>query len=324
MAAEAPPTAEIATGELRARIYLPDSKEGFYRGTRFDWSGVLYSLQYQGHEYYGPWFQRTDPKIHDFIYEGSDVVAGPCSAITGPVDEFRPLGWDAAKPGTTFVKIGVGALLKPDGNKYDAYRLYDIADPGRWTVRKFRDRMEFTHQLTDLSSGYSYVYKKTVRLRQDEPAMVLEHSVKNTGQRRIETSVYNHNFLILDGQPPGPGLTISTPFDIESPKPPNKDLAEVRGKEIVYLKALEGRDVVSCPIAGFGIRADDHQVRIENSKLGIGMSIEGDRPLQRVALWSIRTVMAVEPFVAVAIEPGSEFTWKSTYRYFTLPGKSDK
>ena len=54
------------------------------------------------------------------------------------------------------------------------------------------------------------------------------------------------------------------------------------------------------------------------------MSIEGDRPLQRVALWSIRTVMAVEPFVGVAIEPGSEFTWKSTYRYFTLPGKSDK
>jgi len=29
--------------------------------------------------------------------------------------------------------------------------------------------------------------------------------------------------------------------------------------------------------------------------------------------------MAIEPFVAVAVEPGSEFTWKTTYRYYTLP-----
>ncbi len=317
------PTAEIGNGEIRARIYLPDAKQGYYRGTRFDWSGVLFSLQFQGHEYYGPWFQRTDPKIHDFVYDGSDIVAGPCSAITGPVDEFRPLGWDAAKAGATFVKIGVGALRKPENGKYDAYRLYDISDGGKWTVRKLRDRIEFLHQLTDLSSGYSYVYKKTVRLVQGEPEMVLEHSLKNTGQRPIDTTVYNHNFLIMDGQAPGPGLTISTPFEIETRRPPNQELAEVRGKQIVYLKTLEGKDVVSCPMQGFGSRAEDNQVRIENSKLGIGMSIEADRPLHSESLWSIRSVMAVEPFIAVAIEAGREFTWKSTYRYYKLPAKGN-
>ena len=313
------PFAEIGNGEISVKIYLPDAKQGFYRGTRFDWSGVLFSLQYKGHEYYGPWFQRTDPKIHDFVYDGNDIVAGPCSAITGPVDEFRPLGWDAAKPGETFLKIGVGTLRKPENGKYDAYRLYDIAEPGKWTVRKFRDRIEFLHQLTDMASGYSYVYKKTVRLVQGEPEMVLEHSLKNTGQRNIDTTVYNHNFLILDGQPPGPGLTITTPYAVESAHPPNKDLADIRGKQIVYLKALEGKDVVFCPVQGFGPRAEDNQVSIENSKLGIGMSIQGDRPLHSQSLWSIRSVMAIEPFVALTIEPGRESLWKSTYRYYTLP-----
>ena len=314
------PTAEIANGELRARIYLPDLKSGYYRGTRFDWSGVLYSLEYQGHEYYGPWFDKTDPNTHDFVYDGGSIVAGPCSAIPGPVDEFRPLGWDTAKPGATFIKIGVGALRKPEGKsdgKYDAYRLYDIADGGKWTVRKNRESVEFTQQLVDSASGYAYIYKKTVRLTKGEPEMVLEHSLKNTGSRAIETSVYNHNFLIMDKQAPGPGLTLTMPFDIQTARPPNKELAEVRGKQIVYLKTLEGRDVVALPVAGFSRAVEDHRIRIENGKLG--MSIAGDRPLQSAALWSIRSVMAIEPFIAVAVEPGAEFTWKSAYRYFTLP-----
>ena len=33
------PTATIANDQLRASIYLPDAKAGYYRGTRFDWSG---------------------------------------------------------------------------------------------------------------------------------------------------------------------------------------------------------------------------------------------------------------------------------------------
>jgi hypothetical protein len=36
----------------------------------------------------------------------------------GPADEFRPLGYDAAKPGGTFVKIGVGMLKRTDEKAY--------------------------------------------------------------------------------------------------------------------------------------------------------------------------------------------------------------
>jgi hypothetical protein len=49
------------------------------------------------------------------------------------------------------------------------------------------------------------------------------------------------------------------------------------------------------------------------------MKIISDRPLARESLWSIRSVVAMEPFVAIAIEPGAEFSWKSTYSYYTLP-----
>jgi hypothetical protein len=316
------PQAEITNGQIQAKIYLPDAKNGYYRATRFDWSGVVYSLQYNGHDYYGPWFQKTDPSVHDFVYRGPDIVASPCTAITGPVDEFAPIGWDEAKPGGTFIKIGVGALRRPDEGTYDNYRLYEIIDSGKRTIKNDRESIEFAQDLA-AASGYAYTYRKTLRLTDGRPEMVMEHSLKNTGSRAIRTRVYNHNFLVLDGQPPGPGFIITVPFQIQTRRPPTKELAEIRGNQIVYLKTLQNRDIVTTPLEGFTQSPKDNDIRIENNRLGVGMRITGDRPLSSESLWSIRAVLAMEPFVNVAIEPGNEFTWKSTYNYYALPA-SDK
>jgi hypothetical protein len=314
------PVAEISNGEIRARIHLPDANAGFYRGTRFDGSGIIYSLQYKGHEYYGPWFDRIEPPVHDFVYRGAEIVAGAASAITGPVDEFAPSGWEQAQPGGVFLKIGVGALRRPDAAPYDSYRLYDAASRGTWTVRTARDSVEFTHTLADASTGYGYVYRKTVRLEPGKPEMVLEHRLKNTGRRAIETSVYNHNFLTLDRQAPGAGLTITFPFAIRAGQPPDARLAAIRGNQVAYLRTLEGQDRVAMPVEGFGTSVRDHDIRIENTRLGAGVRIAGDRPLARVYLWSIRSVVSVEPFVAVAAAPGEEFTWTTRYTYYTVTG----
>lgn len=83
------PQAEISNGQIHAKLYLPDPQNGYYRATRFDWSGVISSLEWNGHNYFGQWFERYDPKLHD--------------SITGPVEEFLTnssgLGYDEAKPG---------------------------------------------------------------------------------------------------------------------------------------------------------------------------------------------------------------------------------
>lgn len=322
LSAAGPPQAEITNGLIRAKIYLPDARDGYYRGTRFDWSGVISSLEYQGHNYYGPWFDRVDPQVHDYRYEGAEIVASLCSGISGPVEEFQThgtaLGWDEAKAGGTFIKIGVGVLRK-DNADYDFVKLYQIVDPGKWTVEKHRDSIEFTQELSDPASGYGYLYRKTLRLVEGKPEMVLEHSLKNTGRRTIQSTVYNHNFLVLDKQPPGPDFEISVPFAIQSPHPPSPNLAEIRGTRFVYLKALSNEDVVETALLGFGDSPKDNEIRIENRKTGAGMRITGDHPLSHLNLWSIRTVLALEPFISMTIDPGREFTWKMSYQYHTLP-----
>ena len=315
------PQAEISNAQIHAILYLPDAQRGYYRGTRFDWSGIIASLEYKGHNYYGPWFQRIDPKVHDFIYDGPDIVAGLASAISGPVEEYASgattLGYDEAKPGDTFLKIGVGALRKPQETRYDHFKAYEVVDPGKWSINKGPDWIEFSQEIEG-PAGYAYVYRKTIRLAKDKPQMILQHSLKNTGRRAIEANVYNHNFLVLDKQPTGPDFEISFPFEIKSARPPKEELAAIRGNRIVYLKTLQNQDTVSANLQGFGDSAKDFDIRIENRKVGVGMRITADRPLLRAMLWSIRSVLAMEPFIGMAIKPGAEFSWTLTYDFYSL------
>ena len=319
LAAAELPQAELTNGSLRVKVYLPDAANGFYRATRFDWSGMIHSLEYGGHQYYGPWFQATDPKVRDFVYQGNQIVAGPCTAATGPAEEFstddKALGYGEAKPGGTFLKIGVGVLRRPDAAEYDHFHLYEIVDPGKWQMKTSGNSAEFTQQVNDARSGYGYEYRKIVRLAGTGPEMTIEHSFRNTGRNAISSRVYNHNFLVLHGQPPGPDFTISVPFEIRSDRPPDASLAEIRGKQIVYRKTLEGRDRVMTPMAGFGPDASDYDVQIVNTKTGVGVRVTADRPLANLMLWSIRAVMSVEPFVEFSVKPGETYGWTLKYRY---------
>jgi hypothetical protein len=313
------PTAELSNAKISLAMYLPDSKKGYYRSTRFDWSGAIYSLIYEGHEYYGHWYDRIDPKVINWVYEGPEIVSGPCSALCGPVNEFQPpLGFNEAKPGGTFIKIGVGVLRKGDGN-YNSYEPYEVLDCGTWSVNKGADFIEFVQVLNDNNSGFAYIYRKVIKLSEGKPEMVIEHSLKNTGTRQINSSVYNHNFIVLDRQAPGPDFIFKVPYQIKAVQTPKKELAEIRGNQVVYLKNLSGEDEAVVIMEGFSEKISDTEIIIENQKVGAGIRISGNRPLIKSILWSVRTVLAVEPFNAISIEPGGEFTWDNRFEYYTLP-----
>ena len=109
------------------------------------------------------------------------------------------------------------------------------------------------------------------------------------------------------------------PFAVSTGRKPNPELAAIEGNKVVYKKTLAGEDVVSFPITGFGETASDHEIRVENRALKAGVSMRGDKPLKSVSLWSIRSNISVEPFVAVSVAPGNEFRWTSSYRYYSIP-----
>jgi hypothetical protein len=304
---------------LKVLVYLPDARQGFFRGTRFDWAGVVGRLEYANHVYYDRWFSKMDPGTRDWEVT-PEVIAGPNTAITGPVEEFQqPLGYDTAPAGGAFVKIGVGVLKKSsDGAAYSAFQLYEIADAGVRTLDVKSNAVSFTHDVAEPVSGYGYSYTKAIRLTPGQPELKLEHHLKNTGRQRIDTTVYNHNFLALDGLTTGAGFVVKTPYEIVSARPPNGALAEIRGRSVVYLADLVERQTVTTSLTGFGPTAADYDFRVEHTKAGAGVRITGDRPLANASLWSMRNTLAVEPFIAIGLDPGQEFSWTLTYTYYLL------
>ncbi|MDN3688602.1 hypothetical protein [Cyclobacterium jeungdonense] len=309
-----PPEAKITNGLLSARLYLPDPEKGYYRASRFDWSGVISSLKYNGHEYFGQWFETYDPKIND--------------AIMGPVDEFGPLGYEEARPGETFVKIGVGGLRKVDENGYRFMFTYDITNPGKWTVTPFEDRIEFTHDLQD-DSGYGYRYTKTVKLVAGKPEMLLSYRLKNTGTKTINTTTYNHHFFVLDGEPTGPNIQFTFPADVRMSTGEEGNsrgfgtLADIKEGVLSFNRKFnKGEQVYSSGLPGFGNSPDEHQFSLENTKTGAGVRVQGNKPLEKMVFWANPSAYCAEPYIRLTLSPGEAITYQNKYTFYSgKPGE---
>ena len=305
------PQGEITNGLITAKLFLPDSEKGYYRATRFDWSGVIPSLAYKGHQYFGEWNQSPyNPKLND--------------AIQGPVQEFEPIGYNEAKVGESFVKIGVGYLKKIEERSYRYAFTYEIVDNGTWTVSKKKDRITFVQKLND-PSGYAYVYTKTVRLVKGKSQMVLEHSLKNTGKKTITTSVYDHNFFVIDNEPTGPNMKMTFPFEPKAVDKGNGSLkgfgtiANIQGKSIIYERTLnKGEQVYSSGLQGFRNLADDYNIIPENIKTGAGVKITSDQVLEKLVYWACPTTACAEPYVRLSVAPGQQISWRYNYEFFAL------
>lgn len=300
------PKASISNGLIDAVVYLPDSANGYYRGSRFDWSGVVPCLAYQGHTYFGVWFPHYDPLLHD--------------AITGPVEEFRQAddttawGYDHAKPGEPFVKPGVGVLRRTDDTPYKFSAQYPLVDGGKWTVRTQPAGVSFTHHLQG-PPGFAYVYTKVLKLEKNKPILVLEHEMKNTGTAPIETDVYDHDFYMIDNAVTGPDMVVRFPFTPQA-EPGLENGARTDGKEIVYGRELLTGETASSTLTGYSNQPSDYDFFVENRKTGAGVEQSGDLPISRLYFWSIRTTICPEAYVHLKIAPGQSAHWTIRYRFY--------
>ena len=300
------PKASISNGVVQAVVYLPDPKDGYYRGTRFDWSGVVPCLTYKGHDYFGVWFPHYSPLIND--------------AITGPVEEFRSsdggLNYDAAKPGELFVKPGVGVLRKVDDSPYKYMYRYPFVDGGKWTVHSKRSAVAITQHLQS-PLGIAYVYTKTLKLDKRLPVLILQHEMKNTGTKAMDLEVYDHDFFMLDGAPTGPGMVVRFPFEPKAERS-MEPWAKIEGTEIVYTEEIPQQPRASATsfLTGYSDNPSDYDITVENQKTGVGVEQTSTSPIARFNFWSIHTTICPEAYIHLNIPPGQTAHWTIRYRFY--------
>jgi hypothetical protein len=301
-----PPSARLSNGKLTAVVYLPDQEHGFYRGSRFDWAGIVGCAALDGHTFFGEWFNHYDPMGND--------------AVTGPAEEFRhpssELGYEEAMPGGLFVKIGVGVLRRLNSSPYSFGAPYPIVDHGRWTVKVHRRSIVFRQELHS-SIGYAYRYEKILSLDKNGAVLGLEHHLKNLGTKPIETFVYDHDFYMLDGKTTGPSMEVRFPFKpvLDKPLP---ETAQLDGATVRFVAPLQPGHGVGAYLTGFSNNVSDYDITFEDKDLGVGVEQTADSPIAKAYLWATPKTVCPEAYIAIHIAPGQTQAWSIHYRFFNL------
>lgn len=278
----------------------PLAKEPYYRGTRFDRSGIILSLEHAGHVFVRPWFREYDPYMHD--------------AVSGPAEEFTQIGYDAAFPGENFLKIGVG-WLKRNYAPYDRFKLYEVVDSGHISVEKEAGSALFTQILPGC-----YDYSKRV-LIPEEGKLRLEHSLKNTGGSPLDFYVYSHNFFMLDGKPVNGNTRIILSFKPIGDWRAKYDCVRLADFGIAFDRALaEGESVFMGNLreaetskVPFTFVLADYETR---------MTVSGtcDRKIDYSVFWANPDVACIEPYMPLHVLPGETAEW--TLEYLFSKGKT--
>ena len=340
----------LERGTTRVQMMDPRAAEPYYRGTRFDRTGIILDLVAGGHRYVQPWQRRYDPWSHD--------------AVSGPAEEFLPTG--AGRPGlhsatsilaalrlsdaergpdpageTNWLKIGVG-LLQNDGAPYDRFKLYEVLDSGHLSVvwghadgggagpvpgvtqpqrsEDGRSREQgpsasptavaFRHVL----DGF-YDYRKTVEIPADG-SLRLTHALRNDSAEPLDTYVYCHNFFILDGAPTGHATRFEFPWrpigDWRAPY----DSVRLTERGIAFDRDLRPDETVFMGNLRPELsESSGYRFLLHNLENGLRVEAACDRPMDYAVFWSNADVSCLEPYLPLHLNPGETARWTLDYRF---------
>jgi hypothetical protein len=224
-------------GDLSVVIYLPQGikpdEPTYYVSSRFDQGSMIGSIQRtitseedgtkETHELYGrkQWRAPHDPFWPESgVGLASEFGVGDdgafCTFFCGwyGVNEVTNgvLGYEDAKNGEPFLKIGVGELIKgscttcdsTDDFKFNSP--YQFAKTPVWTLKETPETNSIVleHQAVLNENGYDL--RKEITLNDDE--LLVKNTLTNTGRTPFATAWYSHHFFTCDSEPVGKGYGV--------------------------------------------------------------------------------------------------------------------
>jgi hypothetical protein len=297
------PRAVLSNGSLEAVLFLPDAANGYYRGSRFDWAGVIPCVSYKGHTYFGEWFSKYDPMLND--------------AITGPVEEFRSpdseIGYNDPANHGLFLKIGVGVLRKLDDTPYKFGGAYPIVDGGQRAIHTGKRSITFTQTL-HTTFGYAYRYEKTVELDRHGAILSLHHKLKNLGTKPLQTDVYDHDFFMLDQKPTGPGMVVHLGFP-PTPDKPFPPTATITGNDILFNSTIGRGTSPQGYLTGYTGKPGEYRMAVEDTTTHVGVEQTSTSPISKFYFWSTPRTICPEAYIHIDVAPGQTQSWTIQYRF---------
>ena len=291
---------QLKNDDVELVMHLPHEHYGL---ARFDWTGKIVSVKYQGK-------YVTGTELAD---SSTDTPCG--RGFYNEFDINGPVGYAETTHGDWFHKIGIGLLQKTNAT-YDFSKPYPI-QPAAFEVIPGSDRVTL-HCRAKAHNGYAYLLTKEIRL--SENGFSIQYELTNTGQKTIITSEYNHNFLATNRDLIGSHYRLRFPFSLQ----PNRFEEKVDPEALIHFtpQAVHFKGQPTQPFF-FSNLSGSEQVNahweLENHKCKLGISETGSFQTTKVNLWGWGHVVSPELFADLRIPPGQTERWSRTYRIYELP-----
>lgn len=274
-----------------------------YRGSRFDWNGVVSQAKFRGVTLLGqekPPFQRN-PSIFG----------------RGLHNEFgikKCIGYDDCAVGEWFPKIGTGWLRK-DEKPYFFYTQYALEPLSFDCEVSGKTEALFTCDSGE-RNGYAYRYEKRISL--EDSLFRIRYSLENTGAKTLETDEYVHNFLCIGRRRMDEGYSLSFPWKLDPAR-----FVETNNPDGVLSFDENRIDVIGQTDNQFYIGGASEGVTeadglcaswtLTDNRRKIMLSENGSFVPSGVHVWGWKSVISPEVFFPFRVEPGNLMTWERAY-----------
>jgi len=289
----------IKNDTLEVAIDLPSEN---YEGSRFDWTGKISSVKFKSLPL--TTIEDTESKDVNFLGKGLYNEFG----ITSPI------GFEETPMGGWFHKIGIG-LLKKEHKNYLFHRNH-IIKPTSFDINYENDKIKIICK-SELVNGYSYILKKEIRV--SENSFTIDYSLHNTGEKKIITDEYVHNFMAINNALIGEDYTLKFPFPINpslfDETVNNENAVEIGLDNITFNKTPEQQFFFSNLTGGKELQAE---WVLTNLKTGVGIKEIGNFKTNKINLWGWGHVISPELFFKISVDPKKTMEWSRKFEVFKI------
>lgn len=277
----------MGTSTFKITVTTPMTECMDEYGPRFDTLGAVTSIRMNGVEF--------------------------CSR-EGLIDEFNiqpplsPPGYDEAKPEESFLKIGVGELVRPDRKTYKFSHPYAIRKIAPPVIKRLKNQLELK-QTCSLENGWGYDYRKIIRIQPENAVLEIEYFLKNTGDNPILAEQYNHNWFNFGGG------AVDESYALEHHLPTLEDLPAGFTAEDGRITLSEKLTKAKYYPSTISLPAGSNRFRLSQAGTGRAVTATGDFEVSRFALYGDQTALCPEVFAQASVEPGKSVKWVRRYEF---------
>ena len=299
---DASPSRILRAGDWEVEVMHPTHLDRYNTGVRFTPLAAVLQVRNGKTEF------CFRPVPHD-----------PLSHHAGLCNEFdlttSPPGFEEAKIGEGFVKIGVGVLKKSE-SAYAFFRQHEVIERAVTTVKWSAAGATFSQACPGIN-GYSYRLEATVRL-EPKGELWIDWALTNTGEKALSTATYNHNFFQFFDPPQTLGYELYFPYPVHA----EGDIQnlQVDKNSLGFLKPLAKAINVAVPYPEK--YTGDNTVELRWPATGQRVVCTVSRPGIKLALHAAPTYVCPEQFINIKIEPGATETWTWHYEFHAPESKN--